>query len=157
MDWVIARTNVWDAIGLGSYGLLLAFLESLILFGVVFVVGLFTPRRWEIDRRIAFLSLLVIITALWAILGQASFIWNIYLPSALRQFVTRSEHPFRLLYGMYLAFVIPTVLLPVYFFIRSNRSVKWMQELVERLSTLTLFYLFFDAAGLIIVILRNLS
>jgi hypothetical protein len=58
---------------------------------------------------------------------------------------------------MYLAVVIPSILIPVYLFIRSNNSIKWMQDLTERLSILTMFYLLFDVAGFVIVIIRNLA
>jgi hypothetical protein len=157
MDWVIKRTNVWDAVGVGAYGMLFAFIESVIVFAVLVLLGLLIPKRWQSERRVAFLSLLVIITALWAMFGQLRFLWDLSLPLPVIVFLARSDHPFRLLYAIYLAVVVPSILLPVYFFIRSNHSVKWMQELTERLSTLTMFYLLFDAVGLVIIILRNLS
>lgn len=157
MDWVIERTNVWDAIGVGSYGLVFALAESLVIFVVIALLGFLTPAHWEIDRRIAFLSLLVIITALWGMISQLRFLWNISLPSPVLQLIAQSEHPLRLLYAISLAIVLPTVLLPVYLFTRSNKSVKFMQELTERLSMLTLSYLLFDLLGLVIIIIRNLS
>ena len=157
MDWVIARTNVWDAIGVGSYGMIFALGESILLFVVVVLLGLLLPGHWQQERRVAFLSLLVIIVSLWAIFGQLRFLWNLSLPLSIQQILARSAHPFRLLYALYLAAVVPSVALPVYFFLRSATSVRWMQELTERLSVLTMFYLLFDAAGLLIVLVRNLA
>jgi len=156
MSWVIERTNAWDAVGVASYGLVFAFAESLVIFVVIALLGFLTPNQWAGDRRVAFLSLLVIITALWGMISQLLFLWNISLPAPLIRFLAQSEHPLRLLYAFSLAIVLPTVLLPVYFFMRSNKSVRFMQELTERLSVLTLLYLFFDLIGLVIVILRNL-
>lgn len=156
MDWVIARTNIGDAIGVGSYGMLFALLESIIIFIVIAVLGFLTPKQWDIDRRVAFLSLLWMIVALWGIFGQLRYLWNLSLPSPVVHLLSGTSHPFRILYLIYLAVVIPSVLLPAYWFIKSSKSVKWMQELIERLSTLTMFYLFFDVTGLIIVIIRNL-
>jgi uncharacterized membrane protein len=157
MSWVIERTNVWDAIGVASYGMIFALVESIFIFVVIALLGFVTPKQWTGDRRIAFLSLLVIITALWGMISQLLFLWNISLPIPVLRFVAQSEHPLRLLYVIGLAIVLPTVLLPIYLFIRSNKSVRFMQELIERLSMLTMVYLFFDLAGLIIVIIRNLS
>jgi len=157
MDWVIQRTNVWDAVGVGAYGMLFAFAESIILFTGIVLFGLLLPNRWQSERRVAFLSLLVMLTAFWAVFGQLRFLWNLSLPMPLSLILARSDHPFRLLYAMYLAVVIPSILIPVYVFVRSNNSIKWMQDLTERLSTLTMFYLLFDAAGLVIVLLRNLA
>ena len=40
---------------------------------------------------------------------------------------------------------------------RSNKAVVIMQNLTERLSLLTMFYLFFDLLALMIVIIRNIG
>jgi len=157
MSWVIERTNLWDAIGVISYGMVFALAESIILFVMIALLGLLTPKQWDTDRRVAFLSLLVILTGIWGILRQARYVWEWSLPLPLLQFLAQSDHPFRFLYVMYLAVVVPTVLLPVYLFLRSKKSTQWMKELMERLSTLTVFYLVFDMIGLVIVIVRNLS
>jgi len=156
MSWVIERTNVWDAIGVGSYGMVFAFLESVIIFIVVTLLGFITPKQWEINKRIAFLSLLVLITALWAIISQLLFLWNVNLPDSVIRFTAQSGHPLWVLYAISLAFVVPTVLLPFYLFIRSDKSVGIIGGLSERLSVLTVFYLFFDLVGLIVVIIRNI-
>jgi len=157
MSWVIERTNVWDAIGVGSYGMIFAFAESVIIFLIVILLGFLTPRPWGIDKRIAFLSLLVLITALWAMISQLLFLWNVNLPESAIRWIARSGHPLWILYFISLAFVFPSVLLPVYWFIRSEKSVGFMRELSERLSVLAVFYLFFDLAGLVVVVIRNIS
>lgn len=157
ISWVTQRTNLWDAIGVASYGLIFAFVESLITFLVVALLGLLIPNQWYADRRIAFLSLLILITAVWGIIAQLLIIWNISLPASAIQFLRNSGHPLRILYAACLAVVAPTILLPAYFFVRSNKSVAFMQSLMERLSLLTGLYLFFDLLGLIIVIIRNVN
>ena len=156
MSWVIERTNVWDAIGVVSYGMIFAFVESLVVFVVVVLLGIVTPIEWESDKRIAFLCLLIIIMAIWGMIGQLLFLWNVSLPPSVMQFVARSAHPLRVLYAISLAIVVPTVLLPVYSFVRSKRAVLFMKNLMERLSILSLFYLFFDVIGLIVIIIRNI-
>ena len=54
-----------------------------------------------------------------------------------------------------LALVVSTVAFPAYLVLRSERFLKGVKGFFERLSTLTLFYLFFDFLGLVIVIIRN--
>jgi hypothetical protein len=157
LSWVAARTNAWDAVGLASYGMVFAFVETVIIFAVVALLGLFTPKLWNYDKRIGFLSLLVLITSIWAMLGQLFFIWNLSLPDVFAQFLRSSSHPFRFLYGGVLAVVIPTVLLPVYFFVKSKKIVLMIQELVERFSVVAMFYLVFDLLGFIIVVFRNIA
>jgi hypothetical protein len=90
-------------------------------------------------------------------IDQLLFLWNVSLPEQAIHFLRSSSHPLRILYAASLMVVIPTVLLPVYSFIRSDKAVPFMQNLVERLSVLTMFYLSFDLLGLIIVIIRNVG
>jgi len=153
---VTERTNAWDAVGVAAYGMLFALVESLLAFLVVVLFGLVTPRYWDDDRRIAFLSLLFLITAVWGMISQLLFIWNIQLPSQTMEFLVRSGHPLRWLYGGSLAIVLATVFLPVYLFFRSSKFSLLVQDFTDRLSVLTIFYLLFDLAGLTIVIVRNL-
>src|SRR5512143_2388513 len=47
LSWLTDRTNAWDAVGVLSYGLLFALVESVLLFGMVVLLGLIVPRRWE--------------------------------------------------------------------------------------------------------------
>jgi hypothetical protein len=151
------RTNAWDAIGVASYGMVFAFIESGVIFLVVALLGLLTPKQWEYDRRIAFMGLLMLITSLWGIISQLLFLWNLFLPAQAIEFLRNSGHPLRIIYAACLMVVTPTILLPAYSFIRSKKAVTFMKNIMERLSLLTMFYLFFDLLGLIIVIIRNIS
>jgi len=157
ISWLTERTNAWDAIGVASYGMIFAFTESVVIFVVAALLGFLTPKRWETDRRIAFLGLLILIASVWGMIGQLLFLWNIFLPEQAIQFLRNSSHPLRIIYAVCLTVVTPTVLLPVYGFIRSNKAVKIMQNIMERLSLLTMFYLFFDLLALMIVIIRNIG
>jgi hypothetical protein len=156
ISWVTERTNAWDAIGVVSYGLIFAFVESVVIFLIFALLGLLTPKQWESDRRISFLAFLVLITSVWGMISQLLFLWNVSLPSQAVEFLRRSNHPLRIMYAVCLIVVTPTVLLPAYSFIRSKKAVTVMQNLIERLALLTSFYLFFDALGLIVIIIRNL-
>lgn len=157
ISWLTERTNLWDALGVVSYGMIIALIESVLLFLVVALIGCVTPARWNTEQRTAFLSLLYLITCLWAITSQLLFVWDVNLPTSAVQFLRESEHPLRILYAGTLAVVGFTVFLPVYFFVRSRQAVPAMQGLMERFSTLTIFYLVFDLLGLIVVIVRNIS
>lgn len=156
VSWVAERTNMWDAIGAASYGLVLAFIESLIFFTASILLGLLVPTKWHEDRRVALLSVLALVTTLWAIEGQAYFVWGSYVPEPVLRFLGTLEHPLRFLYAGVLVLVVPTILIPVYLVLKSDRFLNLMQGLVERLSLLTMLYLFFDFLGLIIIIIRNI-
>jgi len=156
VSWITERTNVWDAVGVGAYALTLALLESLIVFAVFFFVGFFTPGQWSVDKRVSFLSMLILILSAWAIVSQLLFFWNVLLPESAIRFLVQSGHPLRFMYAASLAIVLPSIGVPVLVFLRSDRLFHFIQGLSERLSLLTGFYLILDLAGLIIVITRNL-
>jgi hypothetical protein len=157
LSWLMERTNLWDAIGVASYGMLFTFIESVLLFLVVLLLGLVIPKQWHVDRRITFLALLILITAAWAMLSQLLFLRNVSLPLPAIQFLRNSAHPLRILYAGALAIVTSTVLVLVYFFIKSKRSVEVMQDIMERISLLTMFYLLFDLLGVVLVLIRNIN
>ena len=146
---------MWDAIGVASYGLVNAFLESLIFFAIIIMVGMLVPTKWTEDRRVALLSVLTLLTAFWAIDGQAYFIWGNYVPEQILQFAGSSDHPLRLLYAGALAIVAPTIVIPVYLVLKSDRFLSLVQGFIERISLLTMLYLFFDLLALTIIVIRN--
>src|SRR3990172_5960167 len=154
-SWVAERTNSWDAIGVVSYGLTFAFIESVLVFVVVVLLSFFISRKWAEERRLALVGILVIITSLWAIAGYLFFMLKVSIPGETIAFLAGLAHPLRFLYGLSLALVLPTIVLPVYLALRSEKFVKGVQALFERLSLLTTLYLFFDVIGLFIVIIRN--
>jgi hypothetical protein len=156
ISWLAERTNIQDAIGVVSYGLVFALIESIVIFLVLALLGLVTPARWEADRRIAFLAFLILITSLWAMISQLLFVWNVSLPQPAVEFLRRSDHPLRIIYAVCLMVITPTVLLPAYSFLKTKKAVAVMQNLMERLSLLSMFYLVFDLLGVIIIIVRNL-
>jgi hypothetical protein len=156
MSWLIERTNIWDAVGNASYALLFAFIESLLVFGLLALLGLVTPKQWEVNRRVAFLTLLLFVTVIWAMVAQLLYLWNVWLPPTLMQFIASTGRPLVMLYLLSLALVVPTVSLPVLVFLRSKKALPALLDLMDRLSTLSMLYLFFDGIGLVVVIIRNI-
>lgn len=155
MSWLISRTNVWDAIGNISYALIFAFFESLVIFGILVLVGLVTPRQWETNKRIAFLTLLLLITVIWGMVSQLLYLWDIWLPWPMMTLIASTGRPLFMLYIISLAIVAPTVVLPVFIFLRSKKAAPNLLDLMDRLSILSVLYLFFDVIGLVVVIIRN--
>lgn len=155
-SWVAERTNAWDAIGVGAYGLVLAFLESAVVFLITLLLAFLVPRHWNEDRRITVLSVLILATGLWAIAGQIYFLLDLAVPNAVIKFLSESHHPLRVLYAGLLVLILSTVLIPVYLILRSEKLLQYFQEFISRLSLLAAIYLLFDIVGLLIVIIRNL-
>jgi len=135
--------------------LLFAFIESIAVFLVVSLLGFFISTKWKEKRRNALLGILVLITSLWAILSYLYFLVPFSISGETIIFLANLAHPLRFIYEFSLVVVTPTIIVPTYFVLRSENFLRGVRGFFERLSLLTLFYLFFDFVGLIIVIIRN--
>jgi hypothetical protein len=156
ISWLTDRTNAWDAVGVTSYGLVFAFVESLVLFAVMALLGYLVPVRWDVDRRVALLTVLTLVASLWAVLEQLYFLLDTGLPGWLMGFLVHSGHPARVFYILLFGLVGLTVAVPALLVLRSDRVYTTVRALIDRLAVLTMFYLVLDVIGLVIVIVRNL-
>lgn len=155
-SWVSERTNSWDAIGVISYGLLFAFIESIVIFLVTVLLGFLVSSKWSEDRRITLLGALILVTSLWAMASYLYYMLQVSIPPGTINYLVNLAHPLRYLYALSLALAGITVALPTYLVLRSEKFMQGAKAFFERLSVLTLFYLFFDFVGLVIVIVRNI-
>ena len=154
-SWISERTNAGDAIGVGSYGLLIALVESLFVFIVVYGINFVLSKFYSELKRIGIISILVLVTMTWAILGQLYFLLEINLPSSILRVMMVGGHPLWVLYGSLIALTSLSLALPLYFQLKSTKIQNVLFSFVDRLATLTGLYLFLDFCGLVIVIIRN--
>lgn len=155
ISWLTERSNLWDAIGVVSYGLLFAFVESLIVTFIVALLGVLVSTKWEETRRIALSSLLVFILSLWAIYGQAHFVWKLTPANWILRLAAQSGHPYRILFGITFIEVILTIALPAFLVLKRDKFFRFVQDAIDRFSLLTSLYLVLDLFGLVIVVIRN--
>jgi hypothetical protein len=155
LSWLIERSNLWDAIGVASYGMIFAFAESVLVFLVALILGFLISKHWH-QQRVALLIILVLITALWSMAGQLHALSGMSFPIWFLNFLVQQEHPVRVLYLLSLLLVSLTVLPPTYLILKSNKALRFVRELIDRLSLLAILYLLFDIVGLVIVIIRNI-
>lgn len=156
LSWVAERNNMWDAIGVGAYGLMIALVESFLVFLVTALLGLIVSTKWEEPQRVSLMGTLIFIVLLWAILGQLYFLLEYSFPAAWIQALSNIAHPVRILYAISLLLVTPTVLLPVYGQLKSAKLNKFTYEFFDRISLLVILYLVIDIISIIIVLIRNL-
>ena len=71
ISWLTERTNAWDAIGVLSYGVMFALIESVFVFAVIVLLGLLVPASWSKDKRTGLLAVLVLILAAWGMVSPA--------------------------------------------------------------------------------------
>ena len=159
VSWVADRTNAWDAVGVVSYGLIFALVESLLLFGLMALLGYLVSGSWDAEARVSLLAVLVLIASLWAMLEQLYFLVGTGRPRWLISLLMATGHPLRYFYVLAVVVVVVVILsvvVPAFLVIRSRRAARTVWGLIDRLSVLMVFYLLFDAAGVIIVLVRNL-
>lgn len=156
VSWMIERTNVWDAVGVIAYGLIFALIESAIFFIVVTLLGFLVLRSWGVERRVALLGMLALVVALWAMVDQVYFLSGVAVPALFLQFIIDTGRSLLTIYFFASAVVILSVVIPTYFILRSEKFLLATQVFMERLSTLTAFYLLLVFVGLVIVTIRNI-
>ena len=154
-ETVAQRTNTWDALGEGSYFLIFAFFESVVIFGVLSLLLLLLPKRTEEDKVYQATSTLYLIIAAWFVLEQARFlpflpednwlIMRLQMADSLRSNTGKA-----LAVGF-----LSSVILSSYLVIRYAKLGRAISSLFERIGTLSILYLLLDFFGLLIVIFRN--
>jgi len=155
-SWVTERTNSWDAIGVGAYGLSIAFVESIFVFLIVVLLGFLIPRKWNEKKRIAILSFLFLITSIWGMLGQLYYLLEISFPLSWIQALASNAHPLRILYAVCLIVVAATVFSPLWVLMKSLKFPNVVVEFLDRIALLVTLYLALDLGSLVIVLIRNL-
>ncbi len=154
--WVALRTDVWDAVGLVSYALIIALVESLLVFIFTALLGLLPPWNWPVDKRTALIGALFLILSAWSILSKTFALYGNPIPSSVLDFIQAAGHPLRLVWGFVFILVLLSVSLPALWIARSPRAQAAMIGFFERLMILSSFYLLLDMAGIVMIVLRNI-
>ena len=155
ISWVTERTNAWDAVGVGAYGLLIALVESLFVFVIALGLGFLISKYWDEDTRVGLMSSLIFLVAVWAMLGQLYALSEYPVPEFIYGLLVNSARPLRNIYGLVFILGAISVVPIVYLLLNSKRTRKLVSDLIERLSLLAGLYLFFDVAAVIIILIRN--
>ncbi len=156
ISWVAERTNFGDAIGVMSYGMIFAFLESFLVFLVAFLLGMFIPSNWGRDKRLAITSMLAFVLVLWAMVPQLYALQAWSFPNVLLGFLAGLAHPLRYIYLIALALVVFTVILPILIIYRSEKTLAKILDMIGSISLLTTFYLLLDFVALVVIFIRNI-
>ena len=154
-SWVAERTNVWDAIGLLSYAVVFALVETTGIFFIVALLGFLVPHRWDTDTRLALIGNLFLVVVVWSILGQVYSLLGYPLPKWVIDFLVSTNHPLRTLWGGVILFSAISAIVPTVLIIRSGKLKGMIIETFDRISLLSSVYVFFDLVGIVIIVIRN--
>jgi hypothetical protein len=139
--WLL-RLSIWELAGAISYPLVVALLESSILWIGLVVLSYLLPKNWLANKFVALSSVLVWLLAAWAVLVQ--FIYERILQWGPKQMLPG------------LIFVVFSFGLVYWLVQRHGRLEGWIKNLTQGLAILAYLYMIFDLLGLVVVILRNL-
>lgn len=155
--WVSLRTSMWDAIGLVSYAMLFALVETTGVFLFVLLIGLLVPATWAIDKRTALIGTLFWVVAFWSILAQLYSLFGFPLPERLFRFLIQSAHPFRIIWGTVFGLVTVSVVVLTYLIVKFENAKNLIISVIDRITIVSSFYVFLDFIGIVIIVIRNLN
>jgi hypothetical protein len=155
-SWLSERTNLWDALGVASYGLIFAFFESAFILIIALFFGFLVSPLWNPEKRITLLGMLALTLSIWSILSQAYFVFGWSLPQAFIDLLIYTNRPVLYTYIVLSIFVVPSFLLPTYFILFSESAFSTIAEFFERLSFLMMVYLGLEVLALIVIVIRNI-
>jgi len=156
-SWVSERTRIWDGIGLLAYALTYSLMETIGIFLLLLLLSLFMPKRWDANRRVAFLGCLFLVAAVWGILGQLYSYFGEPVPQPVVDFLVRSGHPIRIIWGVLLPLIALSAGLPAIAIAGRDKAMDGVMGFFERISLLSLFYIILDVAGIIIILIRSVT
>lgn len=157
ISWLTERTNLWDAIGVLSYGLIYALFESVAIYAIILLLGFLITPFWSIKQRVTALGLSITLVSLVAIMGQLYYMQGWSLSDPLVTFLAQTGHPLRWLYGTVIGVIFLVVVLPILLVFRSPRTITVWNEITDRISLLMTMYLPLDFAALCIIVYRNVQ
>lgn len=156
ISWLAERTNLFDAIGVIAYGMIYAFVESVIWFIVTATLGLLISRCWSAERRAALMGVIFLVLSIWSILEQAYFAFSLSIPAWVLQTMAATGRPVLVMYIIALGLVSLSMIIPAYFILHSEQTLQKFLDFMDSLSTLSILYLFIGFIGLVIIIIRNI-
>ncbi len=139
--WIL-RLTTWELIGVIAYTQAYALLESLVVLIILVVLGLLLPARLFRKKFIAYSTMLVLITTIWAVLAH-------YNDGYIRLMDFLHFLPWLGLY--FLSIGIGYLLVWRY-----DRVASSIQAILERIMVLSFIYVFIAIFSVFVVIFRNI-
>ena len=155
IEFVSERNEMWSAIGYAGYSLMFALVESLIFGIILWLITLPLPKKWGEKRTLVVVISIYYVLAGASALEHAAHAFEQY--RIAKQFLYGLEHFTNLTYTLIAGAILLAIviLMLVIFKLRKGQSV--LAEILDRLILLSYLYLVIDAAGIVVVLIRNFS
>lgn len=156
VPWVIDRFGVWDAVGLTAYALMFVLVECIGIFIFFLVINIFIPDRFEQKQRLSIYSAMILMVWLWSVLGQIYFLDPARINPIFVLLAGNSNRPLLMIYFILIPLVAGSTFLALFPFVKKPQLAVKFTDIIDRISTLSILYLFLDVVGIFIVIFRNI-
>jgi hypothetical protein len=141
---LVLQMNAFELMSLTGYVLTFALLESMLLFGLLFIASILLPARFIRPRLVPAGTIFVLLASVSAVL--------IHLYQDLGIEVVQ----FNVWAAGWAALGLASTGVSVHWLGRHKQGEKVVQLFVERLAPLAMSYLFFDLLGMFVILARNL-
>jgi len=138
------QMSIWRILSVASYVLAFALFESLLIFGLIFLICLLLPERLFGVKLIHLVAIIVITVSILISFIHLYDYWEIDSLSFADWIVSW------VLFGLFITITL------LFFLTRYKRVQKGFQSVIDRLAVLSLVYISLDILGLFVITVRNL-
>lgn len=138
------QMSIWRILSVASYVLAFALFESLLIFGLIFLICLLLPERLFGVKLIHLVAIIVITVSILISFIHLYDYWEIDSLSFADWIVSW------VLFGLFVTITL------LFFLTRYKRVQKGFQSVIDRLAILSLVYISLDILGLFVITVRNL-
>lgn len=138
------QMSIWRILSVASYVLAFALFESLLIFGLIFLICLLLPERLFGVKLIHLVAIIVITVSILISFIHLYDYWEIDSLSFADWIVSW------VLFGLFITITL------LFFLTRYKRVQKGFQSVIDRLAILSLVYISLDILGLFVITVRNL-
>lgn len=138
------QMSIWRILSVASYVLAFALFESLLIFGLIFLICLLLPERLFGVKLIHLVAIIVITVSILISFIHLYDYWEIDSLSFADWIVSW------VLFGLFVTITL------LFFITRYKRVQKGFQSVIDRLAVLSLVYISLDILGLFVITVRNL-
>ncbi|MCP5101516.1 MAG: hypothetical protein GY943_38715 [Chloroflexi bacterium] len=138
--WIL-RLSISEMVGVIAYSQLLAFLDTLLIFIPILLLAAILPAAWLRDKFVAMGTAVAFISSAWFVV--------LHLNNQIIE-----QRQVAVLVAWAVSYVV--VLGVIYVLVRRNAKVEsGIINFMQRLSVLSILYLFIDVVSVVIVVVRN--
>jgi hypothetical protein len=141
------RMKVWDILGVLSYILVVALLDSLLIMAAILVLTLILPRRWLHDR--------FPMTAALLGYGFVLAVMPLHVKDPTPDWLTWIHLPW--FFWLWIPLLLIVLVFLSFQILRSRRLEALFSTFIEKIGLVSSVYLSLSLCGLIILVFRNLS